>query len=258
LSRLYFPTFGLHLSGKKLEKFMSHFVKKLFAFNSSRMRLHEENARFAQSIPAGALVLDAGAGNQPYRDLLSHTTYESADFEQVDKAYAKSTYICDLKAIPVENERFDYILFNQVMEHLPEPSDVLKELNRVLKPGGKLIYTAPLFYEEHEQPYDFFRYTQFGIKHLFAKAHFNVERLEWLEGYYSTIGYQLNRMAKYLPIQPRLITSGLLGYLLCPIMIVLKTWCMCLSIFFHQLEKRSKYIAKGYPKNYVGIFEKTL
>ena len=121
-------------------------MKKALAFNSSRFRLDQENRGFAETIPQGSLVLDAGAGSQPYRYLLEHTQYESADFEAVDKVYAKSTYVCDLKAIPVENNRFDYILFNQVMEHLPEPSAVLKELNRVLKPGGKMIYTGPLFY----------------------------------------------------------------------------------------------------------------
>jgi SAM-dependent methyltransferase len=139
-----------------------NFLKKKLSFNSSRFRLFQENKIFADSIPPGSIVLDAGAGNQPYRNLLMHTQYESADFEKVDKSYARSTYVCDLKKIPTENNRFDFILFNQVMEHLPEPTLVLKELNRVLKHNGKIIYTGPLFYEEHEIPYYFFRYTQFS------------------------------------------------------------------------------------------------
>ncbi len=123
------------------------YINQLFAFNSSRVRLLSENAYFAKMIPEGSLVLDAGAGNQIYKSLLQHTQYESADFEQVEKEYISSTYVCDLNNIPVENCRFDFIFFNQVMEHLPDPKLVLLELNRVLKPGGKMIYTGPLFYE---------------------------------------------------------------------------------------------------------------
>jgi ubiquinone/menaquinone biosynthesis C-methylase UbiE len=131
-------------------------IKRLLAFNSSRYRLWLENADFAASVPSGALVLDAGAGEAPYKCLFQHAIYESADFQKVNKQYAKSTYVCDLKKIPVEDRRFDFIVFNQVMEHVPEPSIVLAELHRILKENGKLIYTGPLFYEEHEQPYDFY------------------------------------------------------------------------------------------------------
>lgn len=226
------------------------------SFNSSRYRLWQENERFAAAIPAGSLVLDAGAGSAPYASLFAHTKYETADFERVDKRYAPSTYVCDLRAIPVENERFDYIVFNQVMEHLPEPKEVLRELLRVLKPGGRMIYSAPLFYEEHEQPYDFYRYTQYGVRHLMEGAGFTVERLDWLEGYFGTVGYQLDRMSLYLPSRPAAIAPGLAGYVLAPVMIILKLFFRTSSYLFHRLEKRSKYTQKGYPKNYVAILRK--
>lgn len=226
------------------------------AFNSSRTRLQLENEAFAQSIPSGALVLDAGAGNSPYKALLAHARYESADFEKVDKEYAQSTYVCDLQAIPVEDGRFDAILFNQVMEHLPNPALVLKELFRVLKPGGRMIYTAPLFYEEHEQPYDFYRYTQFGVRHLMEGAGFIVQRLDWLEGYYGTLGYQLNCAARYLPTDRANIAPGLLGLLLVPVMFLSKIQFAVLSILFHHLEVRTRYKLRGYPKNYVAILTK--
>ena len=81
-----------------------------------------------------------GRRNSPYKSLFAHARYESADFEQVNKAYADQTYMCDLSAIPVEDSRFDAVLFNQVMEHLPEPPAVLCELHRALRPGGHLMY----------------------------------------------------------------------------------------------------------------------
>jgi len=233
------------------------FFRNLLTFNSSRYRLQQENEAFAAKIPDGALVLDAGAGEAPYRYLYQHTRYESADFEQVSqKAYAPSTYVCDLKDIPVEDCRFDFIVFTQVMEHLPEPGTVLAELNRVLKPGGKMLYSGPLFFEEHEQPYDFYRYTQYALRHLFEQGGFDVERLDWLEGYFGTVAYQLGGMARNLPLRPADITPGFAGYLLVPIFLFLKLGAAGCSVLFHRLETRLKFQRGGYPKNYVAILSK--
>ena len=229
-----------------------YYLTRLFAFNSSRFRLWQENAAFAASVPKGSLVLDAGAGHAPYKELFGHAQYETADFQQVaDKKYAAITYVCDLKRIPVDDNRFDFIVFNQCMEHLPEPQLVLAELYRVLKAGGKMIYTGPLFYEEHEQPYDFYRYTQFGLRHLFNSTGFVIERLDWLEGYFGTVGYQLNCMSRYLPANPRHFKGSLVGYLLAPIMALLKMQFAACSILFHKLETRFKFQERGYPKNYL-------
>jgi len=202
------------------------------------------------------MVLDAGAGAAPYKALVAHANYESADFEMFDQPYAKSTYVCDLKEIPVEDARYDYVLFNQVLEHVPYPALVLKELHRVMKPGGRLIYTAPLFYEEHGQPYDFYRYTSFGIRVLFEDAGFSIERLDWLEGYFGTVGYQMNSMGNCIPRRPSTIAKGLVGILLCPVMVMLKAQMRLLSVLFHWLEVRSKFTSAGYPKNYVAIVVK--
>src|SRR5262249_1937257 len=159
----------------------------------------------------------------------------------------------DLSTIPVEDGRFDAIIFNQVMEHLPEPKRVISELHRVLKPGGRMICTAPLFYEEHEKPYDFYRYTQFGIRYLFTDCGFLIERLDWMDGYYSTVAYQMNRMALYLPAIP---ATGGLGFFLAPFMFLLRLQMAALSLVFHWLEMRQKVADRGYPKNYVAIVSK--
>jgi SAM-dependent methyltransferase len=232
------------------------YIDRLLGFNSSRHRLWEENAAFAELVPTGALVLDAGAGTAPYKSLFTHAQYESADFGKVDKLYSASTYVCSLESIPVEDCRFDFILFNQVMEHLPDPKSVLAELNRVLKPAGKMIYSGPFFYEEHEQPYDFYRYTQFGLRELFSATGFSVERLDWLEGYFGTVGYQLNCMARYLPLKPQSLGGGIVGYGLAPIMVLLKIVFGGCSVLFHRLEIRAKFKGSGYPKNYLAIVSK--
>jgi SAM-dependent methyltransferase len=221
--------------------------------NSSRFWLREVNAAFARGVSPGMRVLDAGAGTQPYRDLFAHAQYESADFEAVDKAYAPSTYVCDLRAIPVEDARFDRVVLNQVLEHLPDPGAVLAELRRVLKADGKIICTCPLFYEEHEQPYDFYRYTQFGLRHLFEGAGFRIEELSWMEGYFGTLGYQFSMMRRALPKRPPAGLSRrqrLLGW---PVVRLLRAASGPLSRLFWALDRQVRFTAAGMPKNYVVI-----
>jgi SAM-dependent methyltransferase len=221
--------------------------------NSSRTWLARENERFARTINPGAVVLDAGAGSQPYRKYFAHCTYEAADFELVDKHYARSTYVCDLSAIPVENARFDAVVFNQVMEHLPDPARTLSELCRVMKPGGRIACTAPLFYEEHEQPYDFFRYTQFAWRKLMNEAGFEIERLDWMEGYMGTVAYQLETASKYLPKRP---LPGSEGALAVPLMLTLRVAFRVLASLFYRWDEIHRHTASGYPKNYICIARK--
>lgn len=227
-----------------------------FVHNSSRIHLARYNREFASQVPAGALVLDAGAGRSPYKALFAHARYESADFEQVDKQYAPSTYVCDLTRIPVESERFDFVVFNQVLEHLPEPKAVLIELNRVLKSGGRILCTAPLFYEEHETPFDFYRYTQFAHRHLFKEAGFRIDRLEWMEGYFGTVAYQLDTAARYLPVRPGAIVPGARGYVLAPAVALLKVIFAVAAIVFYRVDIRAPFKTAGFPKNYVVVATK--
>ena len=235
-------------------------LKRIFQIvlpNSSRHYLYLYNKKFSESMVAGGLVLDAGAGEEPYRDLFGQMQYESTDFGEVpSRAYAHVTYICDLcKGIPVESERYDYIVFNQVLEHLPYPQLALTELARVLKSGGRILCSAPLFYEEHEQPYDFFRYTQFAYRHMFAVAGLQIETLERVEGYFGTTAYMLQCMAKYLPLLPR--TAGLLIKLLIllisPFVLLTKIGSLLLAAVFYRLDMVVKIVNVGFPKNYVVI-----
>lgn len=229
----------------------------MLGLNSSRCRLYLENKSFAENVPTGSLVLDAGAGDSPYRELFRHANYESADFLASDRKYVKPTYVCDLDSIPVTDGRFDFVVFNQVMEHLPDPKKSVSELFRVLKPSGKMIYTGPLFFEEHEQPYDFYRYTQFGVRHLFESAGFVVEKLDWLEGFFGTAGYALSVMARFLPCKPsEMPGAGILSLILCPAMFFLKAQFLLLSMIFNRLEMVVKCTARGFPKNYVAVLSK--
>ena len=119
------------------------------------------------NIPAGHKILDAGAGQQRYKDFCSHLQYVSQDFAQYDgegdgrglhtKGWKQVNLdiISDICNIPVADNSFDAILCIEVIEHLPYPHKALKELRRILRPGGKLILTAPFASLTHFAPYHF-------------------------------------------------------------------------------------------------------
>jgi SAM-dependent methyltransferase len=225
--------------------------------NSSRTYLHRFLARAARTVQPGQLVLDAGAGRAPYRELFAHARYETADFLAVKgKKYVEPDYVCDLAQIPVDDARFDHVLLTQVLEHIPEPARVLAELHRVMAPGGRLWLTAPLFYAEHEKPYDFFRYTQFGMRHLLEGAGFEVEEVEWMEGYLGTLSYQARVLSRSLPATRADYGGGLKGLALASAAKVSKRAARRLADRLSRLDLEYKFIGKGLPKNYQAVARK--
>ena len=221
------------------------------AGNSSRTYLHRFLARAGETVAPGERVLDAGSGRAPYRELFAHADYETADFIAVKgKKYVQPDYVCDLAAIPVEDARFDHVLLTQVLEHIPEPSVVLGELHRVMKPGGTLWLTAPLFYAEHERPYDFYRYTRYGLRAPAREAGFAVREVEWMEGYLGTLSYQAKLLSRSLPASRADYGGGLRGLALAAGAKLTRRAARRAANGLAELDLRHKFVGKGLPKNY--------
>lgn len=119
-------------------------------------------------------VLDVGCGNKPYESLFAGriSEYVGCDVVQSDKN--KVDVICPATQLAFSNDSFDTIFSTQVIEHVDDPFKMLSECNRVLKKGGKLIVSAPFTWELHEEPYDFYRYTKYGLKGMMEKNHFDI------------------------------------------------------------------------------------
>lgn len=162
-----------------------------------RAPIAEFVAQAAASLPIGARIADVGAGEAPYRELFSHVEYITVDhMESLHGDAPDFDVVASAEAIPLDSGSLDAVLCTQVLEHLPEPGQALSEFHRLLRPGGRLFLTAPLVWEEHEKPYDFFRYTRSGLEHLLEKAGFEQIELTGRGGSFSTLA-QLLRNARW-------------------------------------------------------------
>ncbi len=118
-------------------------------------------------------VLDFGCGSKPYEELFTGArSYVGVDIAVSghDHGDSRIDYFYDGKVLPFADDSFDAVVAFEVFEHVFNIDEVLAEIGRVLKPGGKLLLSIPFAWEEHEQPYDFARYTSFGIRHVLDKA----------------------------------------------------------------------------------------
>lgn len=233
-------------------------INKYFRINSSRIHLETFLKKAATDLLDGDLMLDAGSGDQRYKKFFPKVKYESADICKLERDYGDVSYVCDLKSIPVEDERFDAIICTQVLEHVNEPLEVLKEFHRVLKTNGNLYLTAPLYYPEHEIPYDFFRYTQFGHQYIFDKCGFTINKIEWMEGYYMTLSTQLWIAFDSLSFNYKNYGIGLFGLFILPLILLLKILFLFLGYLFARLDMVHKYTLRGHCKNYQIIAKKVI
>lgn len=121
-------------------------------------------------------VLDVGCGRKPYRHLTRATCYTGVDIDTpATRALAAADVYYDGRHLPFPDASFDAVLCSQVLEHVFTPAEFLREIHRVLRPGGVLLLATPFVWDEHEQPQDFGRYSSFGLKDLMQQTGFGPE-----------------------------------------------------------------------------------
>jgi len=142
-------------------------------FYLARSALHQAMRDYANKLDGR--LLDVGCGSKPYRSLFNVREYIGLD---IDSRVARQRGVADVfyegRIFPFEPESFDAVLCNQVLEHVFNPDEFLAEIQRVLRPGGKLLLTVPFVWDEHEQPWDFARYSSFGLKALLENQGFRI------------------------------------------------------------------------------------
>ncbi|MFK5913743.1 MAG: class I SAM-dependent methyltransferase [Woeseiaceae bacterium] len=155
-------------------------------------------------------VLDVGCGEKPYKDLFEDCEYIGLNHSDEN---ADPDILGDATDLPVDTESIDIVFTTQVIEHVPEPQKMMNECFRVLKPGGALILSAPFYWPIHEEPYDFYRYTQYGLEYMLKTAGFKSWEIKSDGGDWAQILLSINlKVSKVLfPLRILINCLGLLA-----------------------------------------------
>jgi len=144
-------------------------------FYLARRALRGEIAALGSKL-TGTLV-DIGCGVKPYLPLFPGCSYIGLEVPVASRyGSAKNADVYfDGRSIPLVDGCADVVLCTQVLEHVFEPDALLREIRRICRPGGRLLLTVPFVWDEHEQPYDYARYSSFGLAYLLRRHGFRVD-----------------------------------------------------------------------------------
>lgn len=169
----------LNVLKKKLmyNKFFSYHVCKTDEFVRRAANMIEKKSK----------VLDVGAGLCPYKKYFKDMVYISQDFcvnGENEWDFSHIDIKSDAHSIPAKESAFDYILCTSVLEHLKYPSLAFRELSRILRKEGRIFLVTPLTIEEHHEPFDYFRFTKYGLKLLAEDAGLKVISIKKQGGFF--------------------------------------------------------------------------
>lgn len=187
-----------------------------------RKRLYENVKLLAPRL--GGEVIDFGCGSKPYKSLfINASSYLGVDIEISGHAHTNEQIdiYYDGKHLPFENNSVTSIFAAEVFEHIFNIEEIIPELHRVMKPGANLLITCPFVWPEHEKPYDFARYTSFGIRHLLEKNNFIIEEQVKTGNFIETIAQLIMFLLYcYIPKKPYILYLLLHQIFILPIIII--------------------------------------
>jgi SAM-dependent methyltransferase len=152
-------------------------------------------------------LLDLGCGQVPlfgaYQAFISSSTC-------VDWIRGVHTDIeCDLsQPLPLSDSEYDTILVSDVLEHVPDPGLLWREIARVIAPGGKVIVNVPFMYWIHEDPHDYYRYTSFALERFVQLNSFRLLELRTTGGVVEVLADITGKLLVKLPIVGMRLTAG--------------------------------------------------
>jgi len=149
-------------------------------------------------------LLDVGCGRSPYKKVLVSSPARVTKYIGMDFPSRQYTKAPDLEwdgvTIPLPAGSVDSALATEVLEHCPDPKGVLREINRVLKPGGFLLATVPFLWPLHDNPHDEFRYTPFSLERFAREAGFEDVKLTAMGGWDAALATMIGLWVRRRPM----------------------------------------------------------
>lgn len=138
---------------------------------------------------AHGVMLDYGCGGQPYKDMFGPrlTRYIGADVAAAQGVQLDMEIVPGMP-LPLADASIDTVLSTQTLEHLPDVHFYLRECSRLVRDGGALIVTAPMQWRHHEVPFDYLRFTKYGLKTLLEQHGFDIKTITPCGGVYALLG----------------------------------------------------------------------
>jgi SAM-dependent methyltransferase len=124
------------------------------------------------AVHAHGKLLDIGCGNKPFEKLFKPFVTEHIGCDVAQSSDHRVDFICSATKLPFEDSSYNTVLSTQVIEHVADHQAFLSEVFRVLKSNGVLILSGPMYWPLHEEPYDFFRFTEHGFRFLLERLGF--------------------------------------------------------------------------------------
>lgn len=193
-------------------------TRRLLFLNIQRLSVHIKKGK----------LLDIGCGTKPYQKFFSEAEYVGMDYAHgINSTNPVADVFYDGKNFPFKANTFDYFLATEVLEHVFNPDEFILEIKRVLKKGGIGIVTVPFVWDEHEIPYDFARYSSFGIKALFERNGFQILEQHKTGNFVLTLGQLFCTYSYYYFSRKRSIYRLSLPLVFAPIQLI--------TLFFSKL-----------------------
>jgi len=126
-------------------------------------------------------LLDLGCGPVPFYGIYGESVRSCTCIDWPQSGYGSRHVdaFADLnRPLPLRDDVFDTVLLTDVLEHIARPEPLMREIARVLAPGGVLLLATPFLYGLHEEPHDYHRYTEFALRRLCDEAGLEVVSLD--------------------------------------------------------------------------------
>lgn len=201
-------------------------------------------AEWAVGLPVGAVVLDAGAGDGHLESVFSAQRYLALDIRPRPASIrGDRLFLCaDLHNVPLAADSVDHAVSVQVLEHVWDPAQVFVELARVVRPGGTICLSVPQADPEHEQPFDFFRFTTFSLRMLAGRAGLDIVDIRKKGGYFSRLSAEIRDLPFVVLPENRSYRFGFGAAILRVMLVVVFTFITARAlIFFDRFDSVRTY-----------------